>query len=295
MTKKNRKFALIGYPRGHSMSPPIHKRLFEMSSDNSSEYSLIQIEESQFDSRVPELFELDGFNITIPHKVNIIKYTDVLSDSAKRYNSVNVIQKQNGKYIGHNTDVDGFLRTVKNMGVELSGNVCVIGAGGVGRMFAIESAANGADITLAVRKSSLDKAHELCEYIKSEFKVNAETVLCDELSSLNKRFSLMINASPSGMYPKVDAMPIDIEALKKADALFDCIYNPTKTQLIKAAEKLGIKVSGGMDMLVWQAVSAHEIWDNASYSADDINALISEMTAQVDRDFPLTEEKEHRI
>lgn len=287
MNKNTRKFALIGYPLGHSMSPPIHKRLFEMSSDNLSEYSLIQIPPDELSERIDELFSLDGFNITIPHKVNIIKYADTLSDSAKRYNSVNVIEKRNGKYIGHNTDADGFLRTVENMGVKLCGDVCVIGAGGVGRMFAIESAANGADITLAVRKSSLETAKNLCEYIKSEFKVNAEAVLCDELKDIDRRFTLMINASPCGMYPKIDAMPIDSESLKKADALFDCIYNPTETKLMKEARSLGIKTSGGMDMLVWQAVSAHEIWDGAEYCTDDINSLIKEMTRRVDRDFPI--------
>lgn len=285
---KKRKFAVLGYPLGHTMSPPIHKRLFELSGDFDSDYSVMQIPEEHLKENIPSLLTLDGFNITIPHKVNIIEYTNALSDSAKRYNSVNVFEKKDGKYIGHNTDVDGFLRTVENMGVSLSGNVCVIGAGGVGRMFAIESAAHGAKVTLAVRESAYSSANELCGYINSLFPTaSAKTVLCNELQNEDCRFDLLINATPCGMYPKTDAMPINIEALKKAGALFDCIYNPTETLLMKEAKKLGIKTSGGMAMLVWQAVSAHEIWDNAKYSLNDISALITEMTAQVDRDFPI--------
>ncbi len=281
-----RKFALLGCPLGHSMSPPIHERLFKLSGKRDSEYSLAQISETELDKRIDELMSLDGFNITIPHKVNIIKYTNILSDSAKRYNSVNTVEKKGDKYIGHNTDADGFLRTVKNMGVVLSGNVCVIGAGGVGRMFAIESASNGASITVAVRKSSLIEAQNLCRYIMSEFKTSASAILCDELENTETKFDLMINATPCGMFPNTDSMPVSKKSLSKTSALFDCIYNPTETLLIKTARSMGINTAGGMDMLVWQAVKAHEIWDGAQYSLQEISSLIDEMKLKVDADFP---------
>ena len=142
------KYALLGYPLGHTMSPPIHKRLFELDGKPDSEYEVCEIPPEKLAERSEYLNSLNGYNITIPYKVDIIKYLDGLDESAKRYNSVNCVVNRDGKNIGYNTDCSGFLRSLEAGGAKLGGRVLQIGCGGVGRMMAIEAALHGAELTI---------------------------------------------------------------------------------------------------------------------------------------------------
>ena len=101
----------------------------------------------------------------------------------------------------------------------------------------------------------------------------------------NKHYDLLLNATPVGMYPKVEGCPVVDEVIENSDAVFDVIYNPRETQLIKKAKAMGKTVSGGMAMLVWQAVSAHTIWDGDLYTNDEVNKIIGEMEILVEKDF----------
>ena len=149
-----KRFAILGYPLGHTMSPPIHERLFVLGKQQ-AEYEVLQTPPEQFEALWPYLRQLDGFNITIPYKQQIIPFCARLDDTAKRYGAVNVVDGKNGG-TGYNTDCVGFLRSLE--GIPLQGEVLIAGAGGVGRMFAIESARHGARVTLAVRRSGMEKA-----------------------------------------------------------------------------------------------------------------------------------------
>ena len=106
-------YTLIGHPLGHSMSPFIHERLFAMAGREAS-YTLTDIAPEHLEGKEPFLRSLQGFNITIPHKMAIIPMVDELDESAKRYNSVNCVANQNGKLVGYNTDCDGFTMSVKD-------------------------------------------------------------------------------------------------------------------------------------------------------------------------------------
>lgn len=285
MNNTPRTFAILGHPLGHTMSPPIHKRLFELSGHAQSQYLIRDVAPQDLEQEILCLKALDGFNVTIPHKISIMSYLDGLDDAARRYQAVNVVEKRDGRFWGHNTDVDGFLRTMQAIGVSLNGRVCLIGAGGVGRMFAIESVRQGARLTIAVRPQNLAQTQALKEEILSQIPgASVSITTCEEVRG---NFDVMINATPAGMYPHVNAMPIPREALSGTGLLFDCIYNPTETLLMKTARQMGIPTVGGMAMLVWQAVSAHEIWDNAQYAPEQIEALIQEMVQKVQTDFPL--------
>ena len=135
-------YTLIGQPLGHSMSPFIHERLFSMAGREAS-YTLTDIAPEHLEGKEPYLRSLQGFNITIPHKMAIIPIVDELDESAKRYNSVNCVANQNGKLIGYNTDCDGFTMSVKEY--PMDGKVLLIGCGGVGRMIATEALRHGAN------------------------------------------------------------------------------------------------------------------------------------------------------
>lgn len=280
-----KKFCLIGHPLGHSLSPQIHKRLFELSGEN-AEYSLEDIAPEELKDKFGFLSEFDGFNITIPHKVSIIDYCDKLSDGANRYRSVNCV-KNGAEKLGFNTDCIGFTKSIGLLGASLSSNVLLIGCGGVGRMMAIETALEGGRLTIAALENDLPLAANVIgeiQKLKPDAEVKAVKIPADGLSNAalgNEKFDLLVNACPVGMFPKIDRMPCLPEVLDNVKFVFDAIYNPKETLLAKTARSKGCKAMTGMAMLVLQAAAAHEIWDGAEYRKDDIDALISDMEALV--------------
>ena len=279
-----RKYALLGETLKHTMSPPIHSRLFEMKG-REFEYELVEVSPEQLKDKAEYLNSLNGYNITIPHKIDIIDYADKLDNSAKQYNSVNCIDNKNGVHTGYNTDCDGFLQTIRAMNVDFGGKVLLIGCGGVGRMMAIEAALAGAELYIAVLASDMPLAEQVKKEIadmKPDAKVN---ILLNTEIDTGIKYSLLMNACPVGMYPKVDACPVSDEVISASEAVFDVIYNPRETQLMKKAKAMGKKAVGGMAMLVWQAVSAHKIWDGDTYTDEEVQSIIDEMEMRVEKDF----------
>lgn len=272
-----RKFALIGHPLGHTMSPPIHNRLFELSNDNAL-YDVIDIAPEDLSTQMDSIFELDGVNVTIPHKISVIPYLNSLDESAKRYGAVNVIDCKNK--VGYNTDVVGFTRAVEGLGGNLNSKVLLLGCGGAGRMMAIETAFCGGELTIAVRESDVETAKQLACEIKQK---TDKSVTVTTLDKIEGQFDLLLNSTPVGMYPNIDACPVSEAIIKNCKCVFDAVYNPRETMLVKIALKNNIPAGGGMAMLVLQAVAAHEIWDNAQYNIDDINKLINDMSIMVEK------------
>lgn len=272
------KYAILGYPLKHTMSPPIHKRLFELEG-RAAEYEICEIPPEQLEEKAAYLNSLGGYNITIPFKVDIIKYLDELDESAKRYNSVNCVVNRGGKTTGYNTDCYGFLRSLEAGGASLSGKVLQIGCGGVGRMMATEAALHGADLTVVVLpefvKGAEDTAADILKLVP-----NAKIkVITHDLT--DGEFDLLINASPVGMFPKTDECPVTERVIKSCKSVFEVIYNPNVTKLMQTARDNGIKAIGGMAMLVWQAAVAHEIWSGAKYRDEDIEKLTEDMMSEL--------------
>ncbi|MBQ9897976.1 MAG: shikimate dehydrogenase [Ruminococcus sp.] len=272
------RFALIGHPLGHSMSPLIHERLFALSGREDCTYDLIDIDPADLAQSRPLLMELAGLNATIPHKQGVIPLLDELAESAKRYNSVNCIHNDGGRLIGYNTDCDGFLRSAELLPID--GSVCVCGCGGVGRMIAIETALHGGALTLAVIPQDIRNAQLLMAEILS--KCSGASVKIADISTLEGGFDLLINATPVGMYPKTDACAVSDKVIESSLSFFDVIYNPTETLFLKKARALGRAAVGGAAMLVYQAVKAHEIWYGGEFDSADISAIIREVEAAVD-------------
>ena len=272
------KYAILGYPLKHTMSPPIHKRLFELEG-KTAEYEICELPPEELAGKVDYLNSLGGYNITIPFKVDIIKYLDELDESAKRYNSVNCVVNRDGKNIGFNTDCYGFLRSLEAENISLTGKVLQIGCGGVGRMMAIEAALHGADLTIVSLPEFIKGAEDAAAEAK-KLAPNAKIKVITH-EQISGEFDLLFNASPVGMFPKTEECPVTEEVVKSCKNVFEVIYNPDVTMLMKIAEKNGIKAVGGMAMLVWQAVVAHEIWSGAKYRDEDIAELISDMRKEL--------------
>ncbi len=272
------KFALIGHPLGHSMSPLIHEKLFALSGLDDTSYELVDIAPEDMANSRGLLESLRGLNVTIPHKQAVIPLLDELAESALRYNSVNCISNKDGKLTGYNTDCDGFLRSAEKL--PIGGNVAILGCGGVGRMIAIEVARHGGNITLAVIPQDFKNAQLLMAEILA--KCSDACVKIVDISTLEGNFDLLINATPVGMYPIVDACAVSDTIIENSLSVFDVIYNPIETLLMKKARALGKTAVGGASMLVYQAVKAHEIWYGGQFAAEDIAKIITDVENAVE-------------
>ena len=276
------KYTLIGHPLGHSMSPFIHDELFKISGIEAT-YDCTDIPAEDFTKKMDALKELNGYNITIPYKRDIIPYVDELDASAKRYNSVNCVYNKDGKSIGYNTDCDGFLLSVKAKNLNLSGKVLLAGCGGVGRMMAIEAALHGADLTIGIIPEAVSAAAALTDEI--HFLAPDCRVRVKQIDAVTGSFDLIINATPVGMYPNTEVCPVATELIGRCGGVFDAIYNPIKTKLLQIAESFGKPAVNGTAMLVYQAVKAHEIWNGSSYTDAQVQEIIDQTNEIIAGDF----------
>lgn len=274
------KYTLIGHPLGHSMSPFIHSELFRISGIE-AKYDCTDIPNEEFSQKIQELKKLDGYNITIPYKRDIIPFIDEFDDSAKRYKAVNCVHNKDGRSVGYNTDCSGFLMSVKSLA--LSGNVLLIGCGGVGRMMAIEAALHGAELTIGIIPEAISAATVLCDEIR--YMSEKSRVHIKDIEKVTGSFDLIINASPVGMYPKVDACPVSAELIAHCGGVFDAVYNPIKTKIIEIAETFGKPAVNGTAMLVYQAVKAHEIWNGSHYTDEQVQDIINRTNEIIAGDF----------
>lgn len=275
----SKKYAVIGHPIGHTMSPFIHKRLFELSGID-AEYTVVDIEPENFEIDYKNILKkLDGYNITIPHKQRVIPFLDKIDDKAEMYGSVNTVANIDGVSKGYTTDPDGFLKALGYASIPLSGNVVILGCGGVARTMAYEALLKNAALKFAVREKSIGKAKALIEEIKTKLD-NPDVSYCliDELS---EDITTLINATPVGMSPNTDYMPVSEEVIKRCENVYDAIYNPLDTKLIKTARKNGANAESGMSMLVWQAVVAHYHWDKSDYDVKDIEKLCEDAAKEL--------------
>ena len=258
------KYYLLGYPVGHSVSPAMHNAAFkELGMPNN--YSLLEATREQLPDLMKSKIRVDSFggaNVTIPHKLEIIKYLDELAESAEKAGAVNTIQYRNEALIGHNTDALGGIRALKEAYGSLSNSkVILLGAGGAAKALAAELAPKVSELTILNR--SIDKAKKLSERIGENASYGSIT---DQ--SVIQSADILINATPVGMHPNIDLSPVDQSVLHPDLLVFDIVYNPQKTRLLSDAEKAGARTLGGLWMLVYQGVEAFKIWTGIEPSAD---------------------------
>lgn len=228
-----KRFGLIGKKLGHSFSPQIHAMLGDY------EYRLYELESEDMIADFIKNERLDGFNVTIPYKQVIIPHLDVLSDAAREIGAVNAVYRNAaGQLCGDNTDAYGFSYTLKRSGADIRGkNVLVIGNGGASKAVCHALRQAGAEVCVLLHKDNNPEG--IKPYLESD---------------------IIVNTTPVGMYPNNGAMPLDVRGFKKCGYVFDVIFNPAKTALMLAAEKLGIPCANGLAMLVAQAKRTSELF-----------------------------------
>lgn len=266
-----KKYAVIGHPIGHTMSPFIHTKLFELAGVDAVYTKLDVAPESLGYEYDHILSKLSGYNITIPHKQSIIQYLDEIDEKANMYGSVNTVSNKDYTSKGYTTDPDGFLKALDAAKIGLAGRVVILGCGGVARTMAYEVVLKNIPLLFAVRAEDVEIAKALCEEIKGTV-IGSQPSYC-LISELEGDIDVLINATPIGMFPKVENQPVSDEVIAKCKNVFDAVYNPLETVLIQKAKANGSTAVGGMSMLVWQAVVSHEIWDGSVYDPAEIEKL----------------------
>ncbi len=191
--------------------------------------------------------------------------------------------KTDGKATGYTTDPDGFIKALEAAGIDLDGRIMILGCGGVARTMAYEIALRGKPFEFAVRRESVGRAGLLCLDVTR--KVPDAQVSFGLIDQIIGTVDVLINATPVGMYPHIDEQPIHNCAIGRCGAVYDAIYNPLETALVKRAKANGSKAAGGMSMLVWQAVAAHQIWDGSQYDPKDIEQLVQDAAEEMNRQF----------
>jgi shikimate dehydrogenase len=263
------RLGLVGSPIEHSLSPALHNSALQFCGLQGS-YSLFPIKKDDMHG-LNTLFdrirtgELNGLNITIPHKQNAIKLVDELTPSARAVGAINTIYCKQGNLIGDNTDAPAFLEDLnkflnKNLdsgwkkAEELDKSALILGAGGSARAVVYALVNAGWSITVTARR--MEQAKELAN---SHLKVSQYDL--HHIGELLPAIHLIINTTPAGMFPNTDVTPwMKGLAFPKNAALYDLIYNPLETLLVKQARAAGLKASSGIGMLVEQAALAFQLW-----------------------------------
>ncbi len=265
-----RVLCVIGYPIEHSMSPIMHNAVIRELKLNYI-YLAFKVSPNNLNLAVKgfRAFNIKGINVTLPFKQKIMNYLDDIDPIAQKIGAVNAIKNDNGNLSGRNTDAEAAKNALINAGYTTSGkNLLILGAGGAARALTYILAEDINKIIIANRteKRAIKLAKELKKNfsIKVEGKRNSISVLKEE----SKKADILINTTPVGMYPSVEKSPIPAEFLHKDLIVYDIVYNPLETKLMKDATKIGCNTIGGLDMLVNQGALAFEWWTNKKPNID---------------------------
>ena len=240
----------------HSFSKEIHQKLADY------EYELIELNEDEIEAFFTKK-DFRAINVTIPYKQTVIPYLDSMSDVAKRIGAVNTIVNRNGKLYGYNTDYYGMKALINKIGVDIKDKkVLILGTGGTSKTARVLTEDMGASEVITVSRSKSEN------YITYEEAVNK-----------HNDASVIINTTPSGMYPDCDSQPIDISVFTKLEGVVDAVYNPLRTNLVMSAGRKGIKAECGLYMLVMQAVVAVEKFLGTEIPEETADKVFAEIFA----------------
>ena len=255
-----KKYLVIGNPIEHSLSPKLHNYWFEKNNINAN-YDRRKIDKSEIQDIINEIKnnKLDGINVTVPFKSDVIPFLDTLSEESQITQSVNTIYKQDKKLIGHNTDIKGFELSLKETGFDLENKtIFILGAGGVvpSIIYALEK--------LGVSKIMVsNRTKQKTENLKKFFS-NINIVDWGD----QPNFDIIINATSLGL-KKEDNIGLNFKNINKEKLFYDVIYNPKETNFLKTGKSLGCSVSNGKMMFIYQAFEAFRLWHNVKPEIND--------------------------
>ena len=260
-------FAVIGDPIDHSLSPNIHSAAFrELNLDSS--YIGYRIPKGELEGGVEGLkkIKINGFNVTIPHKIEMMKYLDKMDESCSIIGAVNTVVNNEGILKGYNTDMDGFLEPLKKRNITIQNSkVLLIGAGGAARAI-VAGIAKEKAASIDIANRTIEKANNLSEF-STKLGLSASVKKIESIDTATENYDIIINATSIGL--KDEPSVISFEGINEKTVAYDIVYAPMNTDFIKKAKEKNAIIIYGYEMLLGQAIRAFEIWHGmkAPYNA----------------------------
>jgi shikimate dehydrogenase len=255
-----RTYCIIGDPIHYSLSPGMQNAAFAALGLNCT-YIAFRVPPSELKDSVESLRSINiaGFNVTVPHKVQVIKHLDELDVTAKKGAAVNTVNNIEGIFRGYNTDIHGFIEPLRRRMIDFRGmNVLVLGAGGAARAVVAGLAEESRSISkVVIANRDVERAKELAK-IGSGLGLKCQTISLDKAQSVSPDSDLVVNATTLGINNEPSV--IDYDHIKKGSIVYDIVYRPVTTSLIENAKYAEANVVYGYEMLVEQGAKAFEIW-----------------------------------
>ena len=267
---------LIGNPVGHSVSPAIHNNLARLTGKDMV-YTTFKVEKGDVASAVRGAYSLNilGLNVTVPHKSEVIDSLVDIDPLAKAIGAVNTLVRVDGGFKGYNTDILGLARELEDEGIELADSkVIILGAGGAARAITFLCSSKGAKKIYLLNRS-VDKAQDIAHAVNTHFQ-NEKVIPMNiaDYADIPGDDYIVIQTTSVGLHPNDTAVVIDDEAFyKKAAVGVDIIYNPAKTKFMKLIKAQGKNAYNGLKMLLYQGVSAYELWNDCKITKEEADEV----------------------
>ena len=252
-------FCIIGDPIDHSLSPAIHNAAFNTLGLNCS-YIAFRVQEDQLKNALDSLraIKIDGFNVTMPHKVKVLDYVDRKDNTVQLVGAANTVNNENGKFCAYNTDVIGFIKPLHERKVDFNGfEVIILGAGGAARAIAVGLSGEKGIRNINIYNWNTERAVKLSNIVK---KMGLESTIIskDDIQNTASKCNLIINATPLGMNNEKSL--IKSSSIRKEAIVYDIVYKPIITNLVENAKIAGAEIIYGYEMLLEQATASFKIW-----------------------------------
>lgn len=265
-------YAVIGDPIDHSLSPNIHNAAYkELGMDCT--YIAYKIPKGELAAGIEALksIKIAGFNVTIPHKVEMIKYLDMVDEDCSVIGATNTVTNDNGKLKGYNTDMDGFLDPIRKRNLPIKdSNVLLLGAGGAARAIAVGfSKEKASSITIANR--TIQNANNLVQFVH-KIGIDANSISIKEAGESASKYNFIVNATSVGL--KNEPSLISTKTINENSVVYDIVYSPINTDLIKQSKKNGATIIYGYEMLLEQAARSFKIWHDRDAPYDAMKKAI---------------------
>jgi len=271
--------AIIGNPVSHSLSPAIHNAAFQ---ERELDFVYVAFEVEDVKSVLNGMRAMPNFrglSVTIPHKVEVMNHVDEIADVDRHIGSINTVINENGKLIGLGTDGPGACKAIVDAGVDLDNkNVLMLGAGGAARAIGFSLADRFKLAELALLDINQDMLDELAVDLSSgtNAAINHKQLNEDSLAVCMKQADLIIQCTPVGMHPNEDASLVPPELFQSGQVVFDIVYTPLETKLVKEAKAKGLQIISGVEMFINQAVLQFERFTGADAPEEVMRRVVLE-------------------
>ncbi|WP_442595076.1 shikimate dehydrogenase [Neobacillus sp. D3-1R] len=268
-------FAVIGDPIAHSMSPQMHNDLFQYYSID-AHYQPLLVKKENLEAAIKGLkaIGISGFNVTIPHKTEIMAFLDEIDPLASDIGAVNTVVNQNGKLVGYNTDGLGFMKGLASLTSDfVNQKILIIGAGGAARAIYYTLAKTGVK-GMDICNRTVEKATHLIE--TCPYQITSEALSLEQAENKLSHYGVIIQTTNIGMSPNMSQLPLSINFLRESSIVSDIIYNPLETFLLSEAKKKKAIVQNGIDMFVHQGALAFQYWTGITPDISRMKQIVME-------------------